>query len=113
MFFSTNNEYRNLIHYTKFYGEYFYGKIMHLPYCHNFKNILFLSFEKKELLSVNNQIIYKPGSIIFKLSEIDFGLKTGDFDFDSTKNNNRDLFNYFGINDMDKLKIVLSENLRY
>ncbi|AUV58970.1 hypothetical protein [Bandra megavirus] len=113
MFFSTNIQYRNLIQYTRFYGEYSYGRIMHLPYCHNFKNVLFLPFEKKELLPIYNQIIYKPGSIIFKLSRIDFSLKTGDFDFDDTKNNNQDLFNYFGINDMDKLKIVLSENLRY
>ncbi|AFX93163.1 hypothetical protein CE11_01137 [Megavirus courdo11] len=113
MFFSTNIQYRNLIQYTRFYGKYFYGKIMHLPYCHNFKNISYLPFEEKELLPIYNHIIYKPGSIIFKLSKIDFSLKTGNFDFDNTKNNNQDLFNYFGINDMDKLKIVLSENLRY
>ncbi len=113
MFFSTNNEYRNLIQYTKFYGKYFYGKIIHLSYRHNFKNISFLPFEKIELLSVSGQIIYKPGSIIFKLSKIDFNLKTGNFNFNNIGDDNKDLFNYFGINDMDKLKIVLSENLHY
>ncbi|ANB51107.1 hypothetical protein [Powai lake megavirus] len=113
MFFSTNIQYRNLIHYTKFHGQYFCGKIIHLPYFHNFKNISFFPFKKEELLSTNSQIIYRPGSIMFKLSKIDFSLKTGDFDFDSTRNNNQDLFNYFGINDMDKLKIVLLENLHY
>ncbi|AGD93035.1 hypothetical protein LBA_01117 [Megavirus lba] len=104
MFCSVNKYYRLLIDDIHFKSKYNDADIKYLSQYLVFKN----QHEKfkNELVDIRDSIIFSPDNLRFKFLQIRWNLRCG-LTYDINGNDNREIFKYFGINDVEKIQFIM------